>query len=639
MYTTEGFTEYNLNLARQLVAEFKSETGLPSLEVTIPSTTSSIDYSIWASLQSMWADAGIVLNIIQEESAIIIAKAVNAGRLGAEQNFYDLVPLTMSFGSESGYNSMFFRSDAFNPNTTNPSFPSGSVHRTKLATVINFSHQPDNIMDQKLLEAHAQPTLKLAGVKYREAIKHYQQNAYAIPVVNGFLTAFTSKRIAGIGTSYLATGVPEKFMNAGGPNWSVVYRTAENVSRSISATNIDINKEVWTGAHPQGVVALSAETAYAPRTEEGEICRVSMELGSVATCTYVGGRPIGLISDKDKVDGFFLDLDTKKVRRMTFSTSSVVDIATIPGAPFAIAVNSEKSTGFVSSIETGKIYRIDLNQGVVTSTIDVPGGPSGIVIGNGGKALWVAQSLLGTIKKIPLGSSSVVHVLSKHELSVVQTANAVSTVQQYEIVVGSRPTGLSISPDGKLLLVANENDDTVSMVSTETNVVQATLSVPGQPRYLSFGDVTNRALVAGVFSNSIADIRLPTVGSTTPVETPNLDVPQTGGPGQPVETPPLPASGPGTAVVPNPISSPKPTLLVARIGRSLSSKQLLAAGKISVKPKSKIKIKIAAGSSKVCKALGTNVKALKPGTCRVSIEVTPPKGKKTLRTISFKVTK
>jgi uncharacterized protein YjdB len=45
------------------------------------------------------------------------------------------------------------------------------------------------------------------------------------------------------------------------------------------------------------------------------------------------------------------------------------------------------------------------------------------------------------------------------------------------------------------------------------------------------------------------------------------------------------------------------------------------------------------GSTKYCKVSGTSLKGLKAGSCKVTVTVTPKKGKAISKTVSLKVTK
>lgn len=630
MFTSEGFPAYNIDLARQYVAAYKAETGETSLSITIPSSTNARDIATWSLMSTMWAEAGITLNVAVEEQAIIISKAVNLSRLGAEQNAYDLVPLTMSFGSETGYNSQFYRRDAYNPNTTNPEFPSSSSLRQKLSTILNFSHQLETTMDEKLLLAHSQTSLKLSAAKFREAMAYYQSQAYAIPVVNGFLSVFTSPRIGGIGTSYLAPGEPEKYMTTGGPNWALLYKSETDLPLRETGTSVDLRSEVWTGAHPQGIVNLGAEVAYVARTDDGEICRVTLATGALSSCVAVGGAPVGLIRDHQSLNGYYLDSDSRKLRKFVFSSGSSSDILTLPTRPSAVVLNASSSHAFVSSSAGNVVYRVRLSDGQLLDSISVSGGPAGIALENGGQALWVAQSHFDKVSRVALGSLSVVHSMSAATAQSVEQLATTSSIGSFN--VGSRPTGMKMSSDGKFLFVVNENDDTLTKIDLGSSGRSWTFRVVNQPRELSLDETSNRVYISGIFSNSIAVVQIPEPAPPASMPAPSAPVlapsPAVVLPKPSTESPAL-GSNQNSVVVPPQV----------RIGRTISSKDLVRHGKIHLKAGSTVRLRVISSSKGVCKVIGNSLKGLRAGTCKVTVTVQPKKGKATSKTVSLKVLK
>jgi hypothetical protein len=74
-------------------------------------------------------------------------------------------------------------------------------------------------------------------------------------------------------------------------------------------------------------------------------------------------------------------------------------------------------------------------------------------------------------------------------------------------------------------------------------------------------------------------------------------------------------------------------------GKTASKTTLLALAKIKVPAGAKYAIKVAGASSKFCKVSGSGVKALKAGSCKVTVTVTPKKGKATAKTVTLKIKK
>jgi len=100
----------------------------------------------------------------------------------------------------------------------------------------------------------------------------------------------------------------------------------------------------------------------------------------------------------------------------------------------------------------------------------------------------------------------------------------------------------------------------------------------------------------------------------------------------PATTVALAASGSGSPVASAP-AAPAVTTKKAATATAIAK----YAG-ITVASGSRVSVKVAASSSKYCKVSGTSVKGVKAGSCRVTVTVTPKKGKAVSRTVTLKVT-
>jgi hypothetical protein len=122
LHSPSEYIAYDLAKAKTYKAAYVAEgsSGLgggASLSVIIPSDTSATSQYKSRSLKEMWNQAGITANSVNEESALIVAKAFNAS--GNPQNAYDLVRMGSIFSSASSSNDAFYlRNQAFNPSTT-----------------------------------------------------------------------------------------------------------------------------------------------------------------------------------------------------------------------------------------------------------------------------------------------------------------------------------------------------------------------------------------------------------------------------------------------------------------------------------------------------------------------------------------
>ena len=72
--------------------------------------------------------------------------------------------------------------------------------------------------------------------------------------------------------------------------------------------------------------------------------------------------------------------------------------------------------------------------------------------------------------------------------------------------------------------------------------------------------------------------------------------------------------------------------------KSATAKSIAIFAKIPVLSTSKVSLKVVSGYTKFCKVSGTSLKGIKAGTCKVTVTVTPKKGKAIPKTVTLKVT-
>ncbi len=85
--------------------------------------------------------------------------------------------------------------------------------------------------------------------------------------------------------------------------------------------------------------------------------------------------------------------------------------------------------------------------------------------------------------------------------------------------------------------------------------------------------------------------------------------------------------------------APKTIALTVKLSKAASAKWIAAFAKLKVLSTSKVGLKVASSYAKYCKVSGTTLRGIKTGTCKVTVTVTPKKGKVTSKTVTLKVTK
>jgi hypothetical protein len=87
------------------------------------------------------------------------------------------------------------------------------------------------------------------------------------------------------------------------------------------------------------------------------------------------------------------------------------------------------------------------------------------------------------------------------------------------------------------------------------------------------------------------------------------------------------------------LTTPTVTMPKVTISRSATAKSIAAYAKIKVLSTSKVSLKIVSSYAKYCKVTGAMLKGVKAGFCKVTVTVTPKKGRATSKTVTLKVTK
>jgi|ERR1700722_20117568 YVTN family beta-propeller protein len=190
-------------------------------------------------------------------------------------------------------------------------------------------------------------------------------------------------------------------------------------------------------------------------------------------------------------------------------------IATVPVGiyPWGIAVSPDSSTVYVANLYPNTVTVIDAKNGYRSkATIKGLFGPSIVATNRDGTVLYVATA----------GTPGAVAVIDAARTSYPVLAN---------ITVGTYPEGMALSPNGKQLYVTNYGfqsfPGTVSVISTETNQVTATIVTHGNPFLVFFisngeqADVLNAAGTGFLqFVNSVTGAVSSSVGAGGVVNSP-----------------------------------------------------------------------------------------------------------------------
>jgi YVTN family beta-propeller protein len=180
--------------------------------------------------------------------------------------------------------------------------------------------------------------------------------------------------------------------------------------------------------------------------------------------------------------------------------------ANAPGAdsknalPVGLALDADGKTLWAVLNLRNTLARIDLAEGKVLREIPVGNAPYGVAL-VGGKAYvsnWAGRHPGANDITGPSGAGTPVRVDPKRNIA---SDGSVSVVdlkagkELKQILVGLHPCAIASTPDGKHVIVANANSDTLSVIATESDKVIETISTRPAEKLL-FGSSPNALAIS-----------------------------------------------------------------------------------------------------------------------------------------------
>lgn len=306
------------------------------------------------------------------------------------------------------------------------------------------------------------------------------------------LFALMALPIAGV-----AWAAPFVYVTNSGPSTVSIVDSASN---TVVAT-------LPVGPFPLDVVASPDGTRVLVSSTDGSLAVIDTLSQTVVATIPIGGRPGPLAFDPAGNTLYVADLDSGVLSSLdptTFAVIDTVDIAQfstdIVSSPsgdrlyvttddfgsgmfvietagltvveqvilptsgvFAVALSPDGSIAFVAGV--GETYAVNTNTFAVTP-----------VLSNGDLQLYRGAAT-------NLDGSQVYHTLTGSTSVVVVDAGTL--MELTSITVGTNPRGLALTPTGDRLYVANNTDDTLSVIDMTTNLVIETVDVGERPDQLA----------------------------------------------------------------------------------------------------------------------------------------------------------
>ncbi|HEY6926836.1 MAG TPA: beta-propeller fold lactonase family protein, partial [Steroidobacteraceae bacterium] len=155
------------------------------------------------------------------------------------------------------------------------------------------------------------------------------------------------------------------------------------------------------------------------------------------------------------------------------STYTHAPVATIPvgTSPQGIALTPDGAFAFVANAGTSDVSVIRTSDNTVVSTVPVGASPHGVALSPDGTLVYVTNTGTNTVTVFGTGgfySGCFFWLFCSTGVA--------------DVPVGVGPQGITPSPDGQLVYVANAGSGTVSVIATTDFTVSATITVGGDPQ-------------------------------------------------------------------------------------------------------------------------------------------------------------
>ena len=221
MYNKKGYAGYDLKKAKAFTAAYTTETG-KALEFSLPYVSASADSTANAQLFKEMAEAaGMKVNLLSVTTAEAIQKAFPMQ--------FQLLPLLLMEGTGTAFILPFVVSDTSGGNPTHflrgaaklsPALASLQV----LYSILNISSFKDEVSENLLFAARAEPNKAKAKKLYAQATEQLQKEAHVTNI--SFISYTVSyNKLGGIGELGLAAGGERRLITNFGIDWTGVWST------------------------------------------------------------------------------------------------------------------------------------------------------------------------------------------------------------------------------------------------------------------------------------------------------------------------------------------------------------------------------------------------------------------------------
>lgn len=280
-------------------------------------------------------------------------------------------------------------------------------------------------------------------------------------------------------------------------------KLAEKIKKKEKAGHTDIQstQEQEEGSAQQ---LFSEGVAYVSNFGSNNVSVVDISTARLITNIPVGQGPAHLDMSPDRRFVYvanFLDATVSVIRTFDNRVINTINLNTgqfTAQASWGVKVSRNGRFVYVANFNSNNISVIDAQQQAVVTVVPLQSGPSQLEIPRGSNLLYTTLPNTDQVVAIDMSINLRVKTLA----------------------VGDDPEGITASPTGSVMLVANQLSDTLSVINSNlAEVSPSTIATGDVPTQIAFTRDGTRAFVTNQFSDtvSVIDITRHTQLFTIPV--------------------------------------------------------------------------------------------------------------------------
>jgi YVTN family beta-propeller protein len=237
---------------------------------------------------------------------------------------------------------------------------------------------------------------------------------------------------------------------------------------------------VQVGAEPVSVaVNTSTGTAYVANAGDGTVSVIDGATDSVVATIPIGSHPYSIAADAVTGKVFVTHTYGDGTSMIDGATNKVTDLKT--GSVDLIAINSQTGTVYLLGYGGGVKVLDEATQKFVEQAVGRHAW--GLTIDDSGGTVYVTR-------------------IENADLLALKSAKSESLI----LHAGAIPCAIAVNAKAKLLYVANNGDNSVSVVDATNGHTKATIVVGDHPKGIAFDPVRNLVYVANAIGNSVTVI-------------------------------------------------------------------------------------------------------------------------------------